>query len=511
MGVGLTQADKPIKSIQPMRINQAQLATLAASANHSTASRLKLPGYDRSKLAPGIVHLGLGAFHRAHQALYTEAAVAAGDLRWGIVGVSLRQADTRDALAPQDYLYSVAVRDSQGEQLMLVGTLIAALVAPENPQAVLAAMSDARCHIVSLTVTEKGYCYDPASRALLLDHPDIQHDLQQADPKTAIGFIVRALAQRRAGGTAPFTVVSCDNLPANGDTTRGMVLAFAAQIDAGLAAWISEQVSFPNSMVDRIVPKTTEVDIRHVEQQLGLHDAWPVMTERFTQWVIEDRFCGPRPRWEDAGATIVADAAPYEHAKLRMLNGSHSTLAYLGALMAYETVDQAMQDAELSGFVAAMLAQEVEPTLERPGLPAYRAELMQRFRNPALKHRLQQIAMDGSQKIPQRLLGTLRNRLAADADCRHLLFALAGWFQYLAGQDEAGRSYPVSDPLAGVLQAAATSAEDSAARVQALLALSAVFGEDLAGNASVRDALIRDLSLIRQHGVKAAMRNSGLI
>ncbi|MFJ3058942.1 mannitol dehydrogenase family protein [Herbaspirillum sp. NPDC087042] len=494
-----------------MRLNQAQLAALAhrsAAPTHEHA--LTLPSYDRSRLQPGIVHLGLGAFHRAHQALYTETAIAAGDLRWGIIGVSLRSTDTRDALAPQDHLYTVAIRDAQGERLQVAGALLASLVAPESPQAVLDAMADARCHIVSLTVTEKGYCYDPASRALLLDHPDIVHDLRSAEPRSAIGFIVHALARRRHAGLPPFTVVSCDNLPANGDTTRGMVLAFATALDPALAQWIAAEVAFPNSMVDRIVPKTSADDLAHVTGCLGMEDAWPVMTEGFSQWVLEDRFCGPRPRWEEAGVTVVGQAAPYEHAKLRMLNGSHSTLAYLGALIGYETVDRAMEDPQLEHFVTTMLAEEVEPTLERPGLPTYRAELMQRFRNPALKHRLQQIAMDGSQKIPQRLLGTLRQRRAAGLSHTRLCFALAGWFRYLAGQDEAGRDYSLSDPLAQPLQAAATVAGGSAARVAALLRMTAVFGDDLSGDAALQATLTQHLELIRTQGVKNAMHTLDL-
>ncbi len=492
-----------------MRLNQAQLAALA-NRSAAPAHALTPPSYDRSRLQPGIVHLGLGAFHRAHQALYTEAAIAAGDLRWGIIGVSLRSTDTRDALAPQDHLYTVAIRDAQGERLQVAGALLASLVAPESPAAVLDAMADARCHIVSLTVTEKGYCYDPASRALLLDHPDIEHDLRSAEPRSAIGFIVHALARRHREGTAPFTVVSCDNLPANGDTTRGMVLAFATALDPALAQWIAAGVAFPNSMVDRIVPKTSAEDLAHVTARLGMEDAWPVMTEGFSQWVLEDRFCGPRPRWEDTGVTVVEQAAPYEHAKLRMLNGSHSTLAYLGALIGYETVDRAMEDLQLEHFVTTMLAEEVEPTLERPGLSAYRAELMQRFRNPALKHRLQQIAMDGSQKIPQRLLGTLRQRRAAGLSHTRLCFALAGWFRYLAGQDEAGRDYSLSDPLAQPLQAAATVAGGSAARVAALLRMAAVFGDDLANDTTLQATLAQHLELIRTQGVKNAMRSLDL-
>lgn len=471
--------------------------TLAGTAGKGVL----MPAYDRSALQPGIVHLGLGAFHRAHQAMYTDSIVAQGDLRWGIVGVSLRSPETRDALAPQDHLYTVAVRDAHGEELRVAGVLIDSLVAPENPQAVLTAMSDPHCHIVSLTVTEKGYCHDPASGALNLQHPDIVHDLAHPyAPRSAIGFIVRALAMRRAAGTAAFTVQSCDNLPSNGDTTRGLVLAFAQAADPQLARWVAEYSAFPNSMVDRIVPKTTDEDRAHVADRLGAEDAWPVMTERFTQWVIEDNFAGPRPRWEDAGATMVRDARPYEHAKLRMLNGSHSTLAYLGSLLGHETVDQAMADTQLAGFVEAMMAEEIEPTLERPGLPAYRAELLERFRNPSLKHKLQQIAMDGSQKLPQRLLGTIRARLADDQPCERLCFAVAGWLHYLGSH---GSLAP--DPLADQLRAAA-GLPDTAAALAAALRIQAVFGTDLPSDRRFTSKLQRHLTSLRAHGTAAALR-----
>lgn len=458
--------------------------------------------YDRSALRPGIVHLGLGAFHRAHQAVYTDSVIAGGDLRWGIVGVSLRSPETRDALAPQEHLYTVAVRDAHREELYVIGALAGSLVAPENPQAVLTAMADPRCHIVSLTVTEKGYCHDPATGALNAQHPDIVHDLAHPDaPRSAIGFIVRALAMRRSAGGSAFTVQSCDNLPSNGDTTRGLVLAFAQQCDPSLARWIAECAAFPNSMVDRIVPKTTDEDRAHVAQCLGVDDAWPVMTERFSQWVIEDKFAGPRPQWENTGATMVRDAKPYEHAKLRMLNGSHSTLAYLGVLLGYETVDEAMSDATLSGFIDAMMANEIEPTLERPGLPAYRAELLERFRNPSLRHKLQQIAMDGSQKLPQRLLGTIRARLADDAPCERLCFAVAGWLHYLGGCGPIA-----SDPLAEQLCAAA-SLPDTSAALAAALRIQSVFGTDLPADRRFAGSLQRHLAALRANGTAAALRS----
>jgi len=454
-------------------MSQAMLNTLSLAQLPAACA---VPGYQRSLLQPGIVHLGLGAFHRAHQAAYTDAILGQGDLRWGIVGVSLRQPDTRNALAPQDNLYTLAIRGAQGETLRVIGALMSSLVAPENPAAVLAAMADPQCHIVSLTVTEKGYCYDPANRSLLQDHPDIVHDLAHPDtPRSALGFIVRALAQRKNSGLPPFTVLSCDNLPSNGDTARGLVCELAQRIDPQLADWIAAQGAFPNAMVDRIVPKTTDADRLEIATSLTLTDAWPVMTEEFTQWVIEDRFAGPRPAWQQVGVTMVDDARPYEHAKLRMLNGSHSSLAYLGILMGYLTVDRAMQDTDLTRFLERMMQSEIAPTLSRPALDAYRQDLLERFRNPSLNHQLHQIAMDGSQKLPQRLLGTIRARLAENLPIPCLSFAIAGWFHYLKEHTDDGVDYRICDPLAVLLREAANNEVDP---VQALLNIKAVFGEE---------------------------------
>lgn len=487
-----------------MRLSNAALAALAARA----AGEVIVPDYDRVSLAPGIVHLGLGAFHRAHQAVYTEHTLRAGDHRWGIVGVSLRRADTSKALAPQDHLYAVDVRDGATDSFQVIGALITSLVAPQSPAAVLDAMSDPRCHIVSLTITEKGYCRNPASGALQFDHPDIAHDLREAAaPRSAIGFVVRALALRRAAGLGPFTVLSCDNLPSNGDTMRALTLAFARKADPLLADWIELEGAFPNTMVDRIVPLTTDADRMRVAKQLGADDAWPVMTEPFSQWVIEDRFAGPRPAWERAGATLVGDARPYEQAKLRMLNGAHSALAYLGSLIGYDTVDQAIGAPAVLNFVERMLRDEVEPTLSRPALAAYRAELFARFRNTALDHRLQQIATDGSQKLLQRWLQSVRANLTSGTPTERLAFALAGWIAYLSGQDETGRTYAIADPLAGTLTEAVRSTlhADAVDAVQTLFEIESIFGCDLRAQPCFVAQVARHLSAIRAQGVVKAM------
>ena len=299
------------------------------------------PGYDRAAVTVGIVHLGIGAFHRAHQAVFTDD-VLSRDPSWGICGVSLRSAETRDALAPQDGLYTLKVQDGGGEALRVIGSVVETLVAPENPQAVLARMADPATRIVSLTVTEKGYCHNPATGMLDEDHPDVRHDLQNPQtPKSAIGFIVEALAQRRAAGVAAFTLLSCDNLPSNGHVLKRAVNRFAALRDPDLAAFVAD-VAAPSTMIDRIVPATTDADRVAIAVALGVDDAWPVVTEPFRQWVVEDHFPLGRPEWEEAGAVFVPEVSAFETMKLRLLNGSHSTLAYLGFLAGAETVADAM-------------------------------------------------------------------------------------------------------------------------------------------------------------------------
>jgi fructuronate reductase len=475
------------------------------------------PTYDRSQLKPGIVHLGIGAFMRAHLAVATEAALAAGDLRWGIVGVSLRQSDTRDALAPQQGLYTLALRDgdAQGrarERLQVIGAVCEVLVAPQSPQRVLEAIASPDTRIVSLTVTEKGYCHDPASGELRLDHPDIEHDLADAAaPRSAIGCIVRGLALRRARGLAALTLMSLDNLPANGKLLRRAVLRLAGEVDADLRDWIAAGCSFPCSMVDRIVPRTTDADRVAIAAALGCEDAWPVLAEPFFDWAVEDHFVAGRPDWARAGARFVEQAEPWEQLKLRMVNGSHSCIAYLGALAGWDTVDVAVAQPALRGHIEALMRDEIEPTLPPlPGLEqaSYRAQLIARFANPALAHRTQQIAMDGSQKLPQRLLGTLRDRLGNSAECRRLALGVAAWLHYLGGVDERGQTYPINDPLSAALvelQHTALARGVSDAAVRQLLGFAPVFG-DLAGHAALVATLRPALQSLRERGVLVTLQ-----
>jgi len=467
------------------------------------------PAYDRSALATGIVHLGVGAFQRAHQAMYTEGALKAGDLRWGIVGASLRSPAMRDALQPQDGLYTLAVRGADGERLQVIGAIKDVLVAPENPETLLRALSDPAVKVVTLTVTEKGYCYDPATAALDEQHPDIVHDLANPErPRTAPGFLVEALHRRRAGRADACTVLCCDNLPHNGRTVASIVTRFAALRDSGLAGYIRNEVAFPSTMVDRITPATTAEDRASISATLGLDDAAPVVTEPFSQWVIEDRFPGGRPDWSLAGAEFVNDVAPYENMKLRLLNGSHSTLAYLGYLAGYETVAAAMSDPNYRRLAEGVM-DDAAATLTMPpdaDVAAYKRALMDRYANPALKHRTWQICMDGSQKLPQRLLGSIRDRLAGGAPINRLAMGVAGWMRYVTGIDEHGRPIDVRDPLAARLRAIADEAGLVAERLApALLDVREIFGAELAADARFREAVTTALARIIAKGAKQAV------
>ncbi len=348
-------------------------------------------------------------------ATYTDDLLALERGPWGIAGVSLQRPDQRDRLAPQGGLYTTLQRDGHGTRARIIGCLRRVIVAREDPAALVTMMAAPETHIVSLTITEKGYCHDPATGRLDTDHPDIAHDRARPDaPRSAVGLIAAALRARRDAGLAPFTVLCCDNLPHNGALLAGLVHDFAALGSDALAGWIEAHGAFPSTMVDRIVPAPTPADVEEATALTGLADAAPVSHEPFRQWVIEDRFAGARPAWEKVGAELVADVAPHEHMKLRMLNGAHSALAYLGYLAGHATIPDVVADPPFRAYAEA-LWEEVIPTIPPPpgtDLRGYARDLLARFGNTAIRHRTWQIAMDGSQKLPQRLLGTIRERLA---------------------------------------------------------------------------------------------------
>ncbi|MBB4041723.1 fructuronate reductase [Microvirga flocculans] len=480
------------------RLNEAALSSLPAG--------IRRPDYDRSAVSTGIVHLGVGAFHRAHQAVYTDDVLAA-DPRWGIVAASLRSPDTFEALDPQQGLYTLSVRSQEGEALRVIGAIRRVIVAPRASDSLLDVMTNPATRIVTLTVTEKGYCHDPATGALNEKHPDIVHDLTYLKiPRSAPGFIIEALRRRRAAGDPPFTVLSCDNLPSNGRTVNRVLTRMAELVDPELGRFVAEQVSCPSTMVDRIVPATSDQDRERIGQALGVQDAWPVVTEPFTQWVIEDHFPLGRPPWEKAGAEFVGNVEPYEHMKLRLLNGSHSTLAYLGYLSGYETVADAMGDPSFVRLIQGLMDDEVAPTLHMPpgaDLSSYKRALIERFKNPALKHRTWQIAMDGSQKLPQRLLGTVRDRLLVNAPIGRLSLGVAAWMRYVTGVDEKGAPIDVRDPMAPRLRELAERSEGSAERLaRELFAVREIFGDDLPQDPRFTTAVTANLTKLYETGAK---------
>jgi len=411
--------------------------------SRDTATRLSAPceryGYDRDAQAVGIVHFGIGAFHRAHQAWYTDRAMEAGDRDWAICGVSLRSAHVAEQLNPQDGLYTVTERSGQGAETRLVGSVREVLVASQNNHSLAIQLIAPQTRIVTFTVTEKGYC-----RA-----PDGSLDLELADQGSFYPIMADAMRQRRAAGTEGLTLLSCDNLAQNGRQLARLMREYLTARAPDLLDWFDAECRCPSSMVDRIVPASTDADRADLAERIGMEDCAAVFTEPFSQWVIEDDFASTRPCWEAVGAQLVNDTEPYETAKLRMLNGAHSALAYIGLEHGHTYVHEAIADPAIRPLITCLMLEEAAPTIAAgPGqnLKAYAASLEERFANPALNHKLIQIAMDGSQKIPQRWLETLAARQQADAECPAILAGIAAWLRHVRGD-----ARPVDDPMAEAL------------------------------------------------------------
>jgi fructuronate reductase len=407
------------------------------------------PGYDAGSQRAGIVHFGIGAFHRAHQAVYTDDAMAAGDRDWRIIGVSLRSADVAAQLNPQNGFYMLVQRSTDQVSARLIGAVAGVIVAADAPDAVIDALASADTHIVSFTVTEKGYVRRPDG-ALDWDNADVVSDRAgSAPPRTIYGFVAAGLARRKAAGLPGLTLLSCDNLADNGARLQRLMGDYLSATDPSLAEWFNQHCRCPGTMVDRIVPAMTDADRRWIASVTGMEDQGAVISEPFCQWVIEDDFAGPRPRWEAVGAQLVRDVGPYEAAKLRMLNGAHSALAYLGLDRGHDYVHQAIGDPPLRSVIDTLMREEAAATLERDAeidLGAYADALIARFANAALQHRLAQIAMDGSQKIPQRWLEPLAINQAAGRTAPATLQALAAWIDHAQGAKR-----PVDDPMAAQL------------------------------------------------------------
>ncbi|MDX6213471.1 MAG: fructuronate reductase [Frankiales bacterium] len=467
------------------------------------------PPVDPRSLEVGIVHLGLGAFARAHGLVFTQGAIAAaGDTRWGYCGVTQRSRAVLDQLAPQDGLYSILVREGAHAVPQVVGTVRDLLFAAEVPERLTSLLAAPSTRVVTLTVTEKGYRHDPATRRLQASDPDVVADAAGREPLTVVGQLVRGLAARRSADAGPVTLLSCDNLAGNGEVLHDVVADFCSLLhDDGLRDWIERNVAFPSSMVDRITPATTDQDRSDVAGLLGLTDEGVVVTEPFSQWVVEDTFAAGRPAWELAGATLTDDVAPYERMKLRLLNGSHSTMAYLGILAGYDYIADAAADPAIAAVVTRLMTEDMEPTLSVPDgfdLAAYEAQLRSRFQNTALRHGTAQVAMDGSQKLPNRLFDPIRQRLAAGATPRASTLSLAAWMRFVsAGQADDGRPLPLEDPLAGRLQSAVAGASTPAAVVDALFGVTEVFG-DLGDDPAVRELVTGHLDTLTRYGAKAA-------
>lgn len=478
--------------------------------NKLLTAKATLPTYDRSKLVSRIVHLGFGAFHRAHQAVYADILAAEHGSDWGYTEVNLIGGEQQIAdLNHQDNLYTVAEMSADAWTARVVGVVNEALHAQvDGLETVLAKMCEPQVAIVSLTITEKGYCHSPASGQLMLDHPLIAADIQNPhQPKSAPGVVVEALARRKAAGLPAFSVMSCDNMPENGHVMRNVVCAYARAVDAGLADWIESHVTFPSTMVDRIVPAVTPDTLDKIEQLTGVRDPAGVACEPFRQWVIEDNFVAGRPEWEKAGAELVSDVIPFEEMKLRMLNGSHSFLAYLGYLAGYEHINDCMGDENYRRAAHDLMLKEQAPTLkvQNVDLARYADLLIARYTNPALRHRTWQIAMDGSQKLPQRMLDSVRWHLADNSSFKLLTLGVAGWMRYVGGVDEQGNKIEVSDPLLPVIQAAVQGSEEGESRVKALLAIEAIFGQDLPQNAQFVEQVTNAYLSLLSKGAKATV------
>ncbi|MEM9966379.1 MAG: mannitol dehydrogenase family protein [Asticcacaulis sp.] len=446
------------------------------------------PAYDPAALKVGIVHFGPGAFHRAHQAAFLDA-LEANDPRWGICGVSLHSKGVRDALEPQDGLYTLAILDAE-IKYQILGSIREVLVGPEDIEAVFARLVRPEVQIVTSTVTEKGYCLNP-QWTLDLSHPDIVHDLANpATPKSFIGYVAEGLKRRYAAGLAPFVLIPCDNLPKNGERVKAAVVAFVAQSDAALASKIAADLSSPCTMVDSITPATDDALRARVKDAIGLEDTWPIQREAFTQWVIEEHTHDNGPDWQSVGVILTDNVPAYERAKLRLLNGPHSTIAYAGLHKGYESVSEAIGDPELETLARDLMIKDVVPLLEAPkglDLVAYSEAILARFRNPAIRHLLSQIAWDGSQKLPIRLLSSLSEALEKGQDVSRFGVPLAAWFRFIRQKAVSGDT--LTDPLAGDLIALGKTLKDDVSDVTAFLKLRSVFPQELAENPAVISAL----------------------
>lgn len=436
------------------------------------------PRYDREQTGRGIVHIGPGAFHRAHQAVYTDLAMSQSGGNWRIDQVSMRSQDLRDKLEGQDNLYALMVLDDL-PYVQVIGAVNNIFVLDQQRSQVMEAMCSVDTYIITLTITEKGYCLNSGGQ-LDRNNQDIQHDLKYPDmPKSAIGLLTAVLKARRGSGRDKLTIISCDNLSDNGTKLAQAVWEFANGLDPHLANWIAHNICFPNTMVDSITPASNDVLRQQLVEQYGLSDAWPIQREAFSQWVIEDKFSGPRPQWEKVGVTFTDDVHLYEKAKLRILNGTHSTLAYLGSLCDFETVYAVISEAPFEEFLRNMLIEEILPSIGEQtsmDLSRYADDILLRYHNKHIRHLLSQIAWDGSQKLPFRILNSIRDNLNAQRSIAKLCVPIAAWCLYIAKRQRQGQQ--LVDPLDATLLALADKHSGNPIKLaDAIMDLNAVFAE----------------------------------
>jgi mannitol 2-dehydrogenase len=484
--------------------------TLSQQNLEQLAPGVTPPQYDRGSVSAGIVHFGVGGFHRAHQAMVLDDLMAqrlAND--WGIVGVGVREADLgmKEALIPQNCLYTLTTKDMGAQSTRIIGSIIDFLYAPENPEAVLSLLADERIRIVSLTITEGGYNFDQITGEFLWSNQAVAADVTRLEsPQTVFGFLTEGLRRRKEAGIEPFTVMSCDNIQGNGHLAKKMFVSFATRVDADLAQWMESTVAFPNSMVDRITPVTTPDNIHEAETTTGLKDAWPVVSETFFQWVLEDNFPAGRPPFDKAGVQLVDDVEPYELMKLRLLNASHQALAYFGYLKGYRLAHDAVNDPDIQTLLRRYMAEEATPTLRPvPGvdLARYQDTLIERFTNAEVKDTVARLAAESSDRIPKWLVPVINERLEQGGDVTLCAAIVASWARYAEGVDEHGAPIDVVDNLKAEVMASAQLHDED---LLAFVRNEKLFG-DLATKAGFTTPYLATLATLREHGSAKALKD----
>ena len=487
-----------------MKLNRQNLAQLT--------DPIRTPSYVPCQTRHGIAHIGVGGFHRAHQAIYTEALLNQGEaLDWSICGVGLRSEDRamRDTLAEQDYLYTLfELGDTPDLEVRVVGAISEMLLAEDSAQALINKLAHHHIRIVSLTITEGGYCMDDSTGEFNDELPLVQHDIAHPeDPKTVFGFLLAALCKRRCEGIPPFTIMSCDNIPHNGDVTRRMLLSFTKLVDKELADWIAKNVSFPNAMVDRITPMTSTAHKQKLKDSYGIEDAWPVACEPFMQWVLEDKFVNGRPAWEKVGVQLTDDVTPYEEMKIKLLNGSHLALTYLGFLKGYRFVHETMNDPLFVQYIRDYMNKDVTPQLAPvPGidLEAYKDKLIERFSNQAIADQLERVCSDGSSKFPKFTIPTINRLIADKQNLDRASLVVAAWALYLKGVDERGETYRIPDPRADFCQ---SLVRNDQRLTEQLLGVEEIFGTSIPKSAAFIASFERNLASLKTLGVEKTLEN----